>query len=147
MGMVEWNLGVFTVMTIMATLIVGILAIRFVYIGAAYTQAIDRYEKIMEYAEGDIESGAGKNIPDASEHVLSYQELMGNYRARRENNTHLGAFIDIIIIAQILVVGSLATLGVFANNVWVMILSLFFLFSISAIHFAISLNALKKEKL
>ncbi len=144
MDMVEWAFGVFTIMAIMATLIGGMLALRFVYINAAYTRAIDRYKTIME--EG-MERGDVKDETKISEHILSYRETIGNYKNRRENNVHQGAIIDIVTITQILIVGSLAALGVFATNVEMLILLLFLIFSISAIHFTINLNTLKKEKL
>ena len=143
----QWNLGIFPMMGIMVGLIIGILAIRFAYIDKRYSAILKDYNTTAASIEQDINK---ETTSDEDQQLLSYQlssysKIIGGYENGQENNRTMGAIIDIVAICFIILCGLLATLGLFADNILLLIISLVFMSFLPVLHFVLHIRKLQWE--
>lgn len=147
--MVEWALGIFTKMGVMATIIGIIVATRFLYVDTHYSEIINQYKiKIQELEQKRREQESFDDDDETFKVFISdlYQEV-GLYKSKRENNKREGLTIDFISLGFILVLGLLASVGFFAGNVTLLALSLGALFLMPLIHFLRHATTIQKAML
>ena len=148
--MLDVSFGVFAIMTIIAGMVFGILAARFVYIDKQYEKRIQKYqimiEAIIEEVENTNTGDINNNYRGTLEHAFAYQDTIGIYKSRRDSNRHTGVILDIAIILTIITVGLATVLKVFEINI-LLAATLLILVIIPLLHFGLHMRILKEESI
>ena len=150
--MLDVSFGIFAVMTIIAGLVIGMLAARFVYIDRWYERMIEKHETIAEEIIEELENnvdymkndGVENNYRDLLEHAFAHKDTIGTYKSRRDNNRHAGVYLDIAIIFTIIIVGLLTVLSIFEINI-LLVTTLLILVLIPLLHFGLHIRILREE--
>lgn len=133
----------FSVMTILVTIIAAIIATRFIYIDRQYASLIDRQNAVAEKLEM---ADAGM----AAEHLDEFkglQKASGHAASRRDNNRKDGLILDVMAMLAILILGMLTTFGVFGDPQEFLLLNVLLAvwFSIPLVNFMRHVFYIQKE--
>lgn len=143
---IVWNIGIFAIIGSALTLIGILLTLRFIYIDREFMQDLRRAHNVIaksiEIEEESFDKNDFKkvNIRWFAESIGSYYEALELLRIRRRQNKHYGLRIDFICMVVLFITGSVATLGVFADEFFALLLIIGFFTILPVIHFAIQLN-------
>ncbi len=134
--MEQWNLGIFTIMSAMVTVIGIILASRFVYVDNRYSNIIKNKEVEVQ----KLNEVRDKSESDSQEIItkqLMINLIIGEYKSKRKDNRRIGIILDLISLFAIIILGTVTTLGYFGNfyNFILLIILLIFLFSLPTLNF------------
>ncbi len=114
--MEPWNLGIFTIMAVMVTVIGILLASRFVYLDNRYSNIIRTNEmKIQELNDE-------RDKPDSDNEKIITEQLrvsfsVGEYISKRADNRGIGIWVDIFSLLGIIILGIITTFGVFDDSI------------------------------
>ena len=143
----DWSVGIFPMMTIIAALVVTMLAVRFVYMDRRYSEIIGEYKNVIEHTLNKIETNENKDEKKALlQALLETKEEIEMHKNNRKNNASMGLILDIVSIAGIVVTGFIAAAGVFDNNVWNVVITLIPWMVIPTFHFVYHVLVLRREK-
>lgn len=147
--MESWNLGIFSIMSVMATVIGIILASRFVYLDSRYNTIIKNFElNIQNIEEQKEEQRESIESSDLSVNQTIIKMKIGEYIAKRADNREHGIWIDIVCLFMIIILGLVSTFGIFASEPNFIFLAsvLLFLFSAPIAHFIMHARMVNKIK-
>lgn len=146
--MLDVSFGIFAMMTIIAGMVIGILAARFVYIDKQYEKMIQKYEDIIEVIIEELEEGHADGVDDdyrvTLEHAFAYKDTIGKYKSQRDSNRHTGATLDITVVITIIVVGLATVLQVFEINI-LLVSTLLILSMMPVLHFGLHLRLFREN--
>ena len=146
--MLDVSFGVFTMMAIIAGMVIGILAARFVYIDKQYEKMIQKYKDIMDTLIEKLEekyiSGVNDEYRFTLEHALAYKDTIGKYKSQRDSNRQTGATLDIAVMITIIIIGLATVLEIFEINI-LLVSTLLVLAMMPVLHFGLHMRMLKEE--
>lgn len=148
-----WNLGIFSIMSVMVTVIGIILATRFVYLDNRYNSIIKNFELDVQDIEEQREKQGEKQGDDTTNPDLFLNQFIikikiGEYTSKRADNREHGIWIDLFCLFMIIILGIVSTFGFFASQpiftflVFVLVL----LFSAPIAHFILHARTVNKMK-
>ena len=166
-----WNLGIFTIMSIMVTIIGIVLVLRFAYVDNRYNDIIKNNEleiqqlnekkdelEIQQLNEKKDELeiqqlNEKKDELDSENPNIILKQLIisltiGEYKTKRTDNRGIGAGIDLFCLFAIMILGIFATFGFFANSesFTLLVVLLMMLFSAPLLNFILQVNHVNKYK-
>ena len=150
----DWGIGIFTIIAILSTIIVGLFALRLVYIDKEYDRIIIEYEKnLMDLnsklkkptkAE-EVSEEVSEEISDEAKRSV-YQRSIGEYKSKRDENSRSGITLDLFILSSIVGFAILAVFGIFESNLLMLNLILILLFIIPVINIYHHLKIIRVQK-
>lgn len=145
----DWNLGIFAIMSIITAIILVITGTRFIYIDPKYKDMIKQNEieavKIESVKIESVKIEAVKIEENKIHEKICYLEI-GRYQSRREDNRQFGFKVDIFSLMSIIILGCLATLGIFESDLSILIILLLSFLTFPIIHFWQHLSLVNKMK-
>ena len=124
----EWNPGIFTMLTIIAGLIVATAGARLVYVDAQYEKIIGRYQEDTYSLEDDLSKDTGGDADRLMKEWQSRYAALVKAENSRGENRRTGIALDMISVFGIVVLVFMVSLGVITD-----ILALVFLFTVLSV--------------
>ena len=140
---VEWSDGIFSMLTIMAGLVILTSGARLVYVDAQYEKIIDKHKDdigdiekdiVKELNEGDGVPGTTKDDTYLTNELANQRALLYNTEDRRDDNRRTGVVSDVIGVSGIIIFGFIASSGIFDDVAPMIVLSSVFVVA-PVVHF------------
>lgn len=111
---IEWSDGVFSMLTIMAGLIMLTSGARLVYVDAQYEKIIDKHRDNVDSMDSELGKKKDKDEEKAFLiESMNQRNLLSAMEDKREDNRRNGILWDVIGISGIIIFGFLTASGIF----------------------------------
>lgn len=112
---IDWSFGIFSIMTIIAGLLIAVSAVRYAYINNQYAKIIDQHKNMADKLNDKIKTDKTMQHDEYLDSLFVHRDVISTYKSR-QTNAMLGMLLDLVAILMIVIVGFLTTLGLFMNS-------------------------------